>query len=141
MEMVSCWLVASVVYRARCEFLICLHACHEYAVKRLFARRHFLRRVLLMSLHVFRLVHLFIPSVLTALISWCVATSRRAMAATSVDPRIYSSAPFAFKADRGIFSGVPTHQIDGRIFSPIDLNRRHACPNVVQDHVRLRHDL
>jgi hypothetical protein len=29
------------------------------------------------------------------------------MAATSVDPGIYSGAPFAFKADRGIFSAVP----------------------------------
>ena len=64
------------------------------------------------------------------------------MAATSVDPGIYSDAPFAFKADRGIFSGVPTQPFDGRIFSPIDINRRHAMSrSVVQDHVRLRHDL
>jgi hypothetical protein len=63
------------------------------------------------------------------------------MAATSVDPHIYSSAPFAFKADRGIFAGVPTHQIDARIFSPISSTGDIYVPTVVQEHVRLRHDL
>ena len=62
-------------------------------------------------------------------------------AATSVDPRIYSNVPFAFKADRGIFSGVPTLRVDGRIFSPIDLPGDTHAPKRVQDHVRLRHDL
>jgi len=63
------------------------------------------------------------------------------MAATSVDPGIYSHAPFAFKADRGIFSGVPTQSVDGRIFSPIDMPGDTHVPKRVQDHVRLRHDL
>lgn len=62
-------------------------------------------------------------------------------AATSIDPHIYSSAPFAFKADRGIFSGVPTSSVDGRIFSPIDLPGDARAPKRVEDHVRLRHDL
>ena len=62
-------------------------------------------------------------------------------AATSVDPRIYSNAPFAFKADRGIFSGVPAQSVDGRIFSPIDMPGDPHAPKRVQEHVRLRHDL
>jgi len=62
-------------------------------------------------------------------------------AATSVDPGIYSDVPFAFKADRGIFSGVPTPPVDGRIFSPIDMPGDPHAPKRVQDHVRLRHDL
>jgi hypothetical protein len=63
------------------------------------------------------------------------------MAATSVDPRIYSGAPLAFKADRGIFSGVPTRQVDARIFSPISSTGDTHVPTVVQEHVRPRHDL
>jgi hypothetical protein len=63
------------------------------------------------------------------------------LAATSVDPGIYSDAPLAFKADRGIFSGVPTQSVDGRIFSPIDIPGDTHAPKRVQDHVRLRHDL
>lgn len=63
------------------------------------------------------------------------------MAATSVDPGIYSSAPFVFKADRGIFSEVPEQQVDARIFSPIsDLGDTHV-KHEVQDYLRLRHDL
>ncbi|MEA3123681.1 MAG: hypothetical protein QOD67_700 [Caballeronia sp.] len=63
------------------------------------------------------------------------------MAATSADPRIYSGAPFAFKADRGIFAGVPTHQVDPRIFSPISSTGDTYLPSVVQEHLRLRHNL
>lgn len=63
------------------------------------------------------------------------------MAATSVDPGIYSDTPLAFKADRGIFSGVSTQPVDGRIFSPIDMPGDTHTPKRVQDHVRLRHDL
>src|ERR1700676_4954303 len=48
--MVSSWIVAGVVIR-RTRVLLLVHACHEYAVQRSFARRHFLRRVSLMSLH------------------------------------------------------------------------------------------
>ena len=63
------------------------------------------------------------------------------MAATSIDPGIYSGAPFAYKADRGIFSEIPEKHPDARIFSPIsDLSdtqvRKHFD---ARSH--LRHDL
>jgi hypothetical protein len=63
------------------------------------------------------------------------------MAATSIDPGIYSGAPFAFAADRGIFSEVPEQHPDARILSPIsDLSdtqvRKHFDARS-----RLRHDL
>ncbi|CAN7729802.1 hypothetical protein [Caballeronia sp. 15715] len=98
-----------------------------------------------MSLHVFsfRSSHSF-RSVFTAvsLITLGVLFHvSPGMAATSIDPRVYSSAPFAFKADRGIFAGVPTHQIDARIFSPVTSTGDITNPTVVQEHVRLRHDL
>lgn len=63
------------------------------------------------------------------------------MAARSVDPRIYSGAPFAFKADRGIFSAVPTHPVDARIFSPISSAGDQYARTAVQEHARLRHDI
>jgi hypothetical protein len=63
------------------------------------------------------------------------------LAATSVDPGIYSDTPLAFKADRGIFSGVPTQPVDRRIFSPIELPGDTHAPKRVQDQVRLRYDL
>jgi hypothetical protein len=63
------------------------------------------------------------------------------MAATSVDPGIYSGAPFVFKADRGIFSAVPKQQVDARIFSPIsDLSDTHVQKHD-EERLRLRHDL
>ena len=63
------------------------------------------------------------------------------MAATAVDPGIYSGAPFVFKADRGIFSAVPTQQVDKRIFSPTNSTTGTHVPTFVQDDVRLRHDI
>lgn len=63
------------------------------------------------------------------------------MAATAVDPGIYSGAPFVFKADRGIFSAAPTQQVDKRIFSPTSSATGTHVPTFVQDYVRLRHDL
>jgi hypothetical protein len=63
------------------------------------------------------------------------------VAATSVDPGIYSGAPFAFKADRGIFSEVPEQQVDAHIFSPIsDLSDMHVRKDF-EERSRLRHDL
>jgi hypothetical protein len=96
----------------------------------------FLRRVLLMSLHVRSVFFITGLIALGGLLQ--VSPS---LAATSVDPGIYSDAPLAFKADRGIFSGVPTQSVDGRIFSPIDIPGDTHAPKRVQDHVRLRHDL
>ena len=92
-----------------------------------------------MSLHA-RSFHLvFVTASLIALGGFFQVSS--SMAASSVDPGIYSDAPLAFKADRGIFSGVPTPPVDGRIFSPIDMPGDPHAPKRVQDHVRLRHDL
>jgi len=96
----------------------------------------FLRRVLLMSLHV---RSVFLTAGLIALGGLLQVSPSQA--ATSVDPGIYSDTPLAFKADRGIFSGVPTQPVDGRIFSPIDMPGDTHAPKRVQDHVRLRHDL
>jgi hypothetical protein len=63
------------------------------------------------------------------------------MAATSIDPGIYSGAPFVFKADRGIFSAVPTQQVDSRIFSPISEPGDTHVSKFAQDRERLRRDL
>jgi hypothetical protein len=94
-----------------------------------------------MSLHVFsfRSLRSVFTTSLIALGVLCQISP--VMAATSVDPRIYSGAPFAFKADRGIFAGVPTHQVDPRIFSPTTSTGNIYAPTVLQEHVRLRHDL
>ena len=63
------------------------------------------------------------------------------IAAEPVDRGIYSSIPFSFKADHGIFSEVPPERVDSRIVSPVsesesirDLNASHGRP-------RIRHDL
>jgi hypothetical protein len=63
------------------------------------------------------------------------------MAARSIDPKIYSSAAWAFTADRGIFSAVPRQQVDTRIFSPIGDLPDQQVHNPVQDYVRPRHNL
>ncbi|WP_423919994.1 hypothetical protein [Caballeronia sp.] len=63
------------------------------------------------------------------------------MAARSIDPKIYSSAAWTFKADRGIFSAVPKQQVDPRIFSPIGGVPNQQVHNPVQDYVRPRHNL
>ncbi|WP_155524322.1 hypothetical protein [Burkholderia sp. PAMC 28687] len=76
---------------------------------------------------------------LLALGSLAHAESR--MAATSVDPGIYSGAPFAYRSDGAIMSAVPDQPADNRIFSPVsnmgDMHPRQPGP----DHPRLRHDL
>ena len=96
--MVSSWIVAgAVIGRTRVPLLV--HACHEYAVQWSFARRHFLRRVPVMFLHT-RLS--FMTASLIALGGFFQVSP--SMAATSIDPGIYSGAPFAFKVDPGIFS-------------------------------------
>jgi hypothetical protein len=92
-----------------------------------------------MSLHVCSFRSVLTSASLVALGVLCQVSP--VMAATSIDPRIYSGAPFAFKADRGIFAGVPTHQVDARFFSPINSTGDTHVPSVVQEHVRLRHDL
>ncbi|SAL25301.1 hypothetical protein AWB64_02034 [Caballeronia sordidicola] len=62
-------------------------------------------------------------------------------AAASIDPGIYSGAPFAFRSDRAILSAVPDRTDDARIFSPVsnmgDIHPRQPD----SDRVRLRHDL
>jgi hypothetical protein len=63
------------------------------------------------------------------------------MAATSIDPGIYSGAPFVFKSDRGVFSAVPAQQVDSRIFSPISEPDHTHAPKFAQDRERLRYDL
>lgn len=63
------------------------------------------------------------------------------MAAVSVDPHIYSSAPFKFKADRKIFNTSFQEPMDARIFSTIrqpgsvDVQNREGAP------LRLREDV
>jgi hypothetical protein len=93
----------------------------------------------LMSLHARSFRSVFVTASLIALGGFFQVSS--SMAATSVDPGIYSDAPLTFKADRGIFSEVPTQQSDARIFSPISSTGDTQVPKYVQDHVRLRHDL
>jgi hypothetical protein len=70
-----------------------------------------------------------------------LAHAESGIPATSVDPGIYSGAPFAYQADRGIMSAVPDHAVDNRIFSPVsdmgDMRPRQPNP----DRPRLRHDL
>jgi hypothetical protein len=70
-----------------------------------------------------------------------LAHAESGMAATSVDRGIYSGAPFAYHADRGIMSAVPDQPVDHRILSPVsdmgDINSRQPNP----DRPRLRHDL
>ncbi|WP_174362827.1 hypothetical protein [uncultured Caballeronia sp.] len=70
-----------------------------------------------------------------------LAHAESRMAATSVDPGIYSGAPFAYRADRAIMLAVPDQPADNRIFSPVsnmgDMHPRQPTP----DHPRLRHDL
>lgn len=63
------------------------------------------------------------------------------MASDSVDPRIYSGAALRFKADKGIFTTVPDHQVDARIFSPISNLSENAIPNHGWDQLRPRHDI
>jgi hypothetical protein len=99
----------------------------------------FLRRVLLMSLYARSLRSVFVTVSLIALGGFFQISS--SLAATSVDPGIYSNAPLGFKADRGIFSGVPTRQADMRIFSPISSTGDAHIPKVGHVPVRLRHDL
>jgi hypothetical protein len=73
--------------------------------------------------------------------AWRFVSDSVSVAATSVDPGIYSGAPFAFKADRGIFSEVPEQQVDAHIFSPIsDLSDMHVRKHF-EERSRLRHDL
>lgn len=81
----------------------------------------------------------FITACLIAL--GCVFQVSPSMAATSIGPGIYSSAPFAFKADRGIFSAVPAQQVDSRIFSSISEPRDTHVPTFAQHRERLPHDL
>jgi len=70
-----------------------------------------------------------------------LAHAESGMAATSIDPHIYSGAPFAYQADRGIMSAVPDQTVDSRILLPVsdmgDMNPRRPNP----DRPRLRHDL
>jgi hypothetical protein len=70
-----------------------------------------------------------------------LAHAESGTAATSIDPGIYSGAPFAYQADRGIMSAVPAQPADNRIFSPVsdmgDIYPRRPNP----DRPRLRHDL
>ncbi|WP_213776299.1 hypothetical protein [Caballeronia sp. dw_276] len=70
-----------------------------------------------------------------------LAHAESGMAATSIDSGIYSGAPFAYQADRGIMSAVPDQTPDNRIFSPVsdmgDMHSRQPNP----DRPRLRHDL
>ena len=70
-----------------------------------------------------------------------LAHAESGMAATSVDRGIYSGAPFAYRADRGIMSAVPDQPVDNRILSPVsDMGDIHPrLPN--PDRPRLRHDL
>ena len=63
------------------------------------------------------------------------------MAARSIDPQIYSSAAWEFKADRGIFSAVPKQQVDARIFSPISSEPNQQVHDPARDYVRPRHNL
>jgi hypothetical protein len=70
-----------------------------------------------------------------------LANAQSGMAAASVDPGIYSGAPFAFQADHAIMSAVPDQPVDNRILSPVsdmgDMYPRRPNP----DRPRLRHDL
>jgi hypothetical protein len=63
------------------------------------------------------------------------------MAAERIDPHIFSSVPFTYTADRGIFTAVSEERLDARIFSPVsesgsaDVQNREGAP------VRYRHDI
>jgi hypothetical protein len=88
----------------------------------------------------FRVAVLYVLSLLAALagslqVNACMAAAR------SIDPHIYSSAAWEFKADRGIFSAVPKQQVDARIFSPISSEPNQQVHDPARDYVRPRHNL
>jgi hypothetical protein len=63
------------------------------------------------------------------------------IAAEPLDHGIYSSTPFSFKADRGIFSEVPQERVDPRIVSPVSQSQGVRGLTVSHGRARVRHDL
>lgn len=122
-----------------------LGACHSIIDTRLShvplpgrSRRHFAARPNMSSrIHSSRLF--LIAASLMALGGLIPIQS--AVAAASTDPRIYSAVPFAFQADRGIFSQVPDQQVDARIFPPVSNSSDTHVQKSNPDRERVRYDL